>query len=125
MNNGPASPNRRAGIFYLKMDGVLMDSVGEFTYRVGTVKREMIPGNNQILGFSEELQVPYIEGSITDKGTLDVEALCNAVDATGILELPNGKTYTLKNACYAGEGTIKTAKAEINFRLEGMDGFES
>ena len=125
MNNGPASPNRRSGIFYLKMDGTLMDSVGEFTYRVGMVKREAIVGNNSVHGFSEEVMVPYIEGSITDKGTLDVEALCNSVDVTGILELPNGKTFTLKNAWYAGEGTVKTAKAEVNFRLEGLEGFES
>ena len=86
MNNGPASVNRRAGVFYLKVDGALMDSVGEFTYRVGKVKREGIPGNNQVNGFKEEVLVPYIEGAITDKGTLDVEELTNAVDVTAMLE---------------------------------------
>lgn len=124
MNNGPASVNRRAGVFYLKVDGALMDSVGEFTYRVGKVKREGIPGNNQVNGFKEEVLVPYIEGAITDKGTLDVEELTNAVDVTAMLELPNGKTYYLRNAWYAGEGTVRTSDAEITFRLEGLEGEE-
>lgn len=125
MNNGPASPNRRAGVFYLTVDGEQMESYGEFTYQVGKVKREALPGNNKINGFKEEVQIPFIEGQITDSGTLDVEALTNIVDGTAAMDLPNGKVFHLRNCWYAGEGTVKTSDAGISFRLEGLEGEES
>lgn len=119
-----ADPNRRAGIFYAKVDGNIQDAKGEFTVRPDVVKREALTNSYGTIGYMEEPQTPYIEGAITDRGTLDTKALYNTTDATITIEFANGKVFVLRNAWYAGDATTKTKEAEINFRFEGLSGEE-
>jgi hypothetical protein len=114
---------RRAGIVYLKANGVMLDAKGNFTYNLGAPKREAIVGH-AVHGFKETVQVPFIEGEITDRGDLDLEALVKMENATITLELANGKVFALRDAWYAGEGTVGTEEANIQVRFEGLSGEE-
>jgi len=110
---------RRAGIIQVAVNGEIYDAKGDFTYNLGANKREAILGADQVHGFKESVQAAYIEGEITDRGDLNVEALLNAEDVTVTLRLANGKTIALTQGWYAGDGDIGTTEANIQVRFEG------
>lgn len=120
-----ADENRRSGILYVKLEGKLLDVKGNWTYNFGKPKRDGIVGADRVHGYKEMPQIPYVEGVITDKGSLDVENdILNVTNATLTLELANGKTGIWREAWYAGEGDITTEEAEIAVRFEAMSGEE-
>ena len=110
---------RRAGLIQLQITGKIQDAKGTFTYNLGRPKREAIAGSDGVHGFKETPQVAFIEGAITDRGNLDLDALVTTKDATVTLSLANGKTIVLSDAWYAGDGTVNTEEAEIAVRFEG------
>lgn len=116
--------DRIGGIIRIKADGQQYNAKGEFSYRVNPVKREMIVGSDQVHGFKEDPQVPYIEGAITDRSNISLEAIQSIVNATITLELANNKIIVLREACYASEGVVSTGEGEIEARFEGIDGEE-
>lgn len=115
---------RRAGLIQLQADGEVFDAKGAFSYNLGRPKRDGIIGSDGVHGFRETPQVCYIEGAITDRGTLDVSALVNARDLTVTLTLGNGKVVVLRDAWFAGEGTASTEEASIPVRWEGANAEE-
>lgn len=114
------SNNRRAGILYIKIDGQVYDAKGNFTYNLGSNKRETIKGADRVHGFTEKVQAPFIEGEITDNANLDVAALTKIADATVTLELATGKVIVLRSAWYAADGDVKTEEGNIQARFEGL-----
>lgn len=115
---------RRSGIVYLKVNGEIQDAKGNFNYNLGKPKREAIVGADTVHGYKETPQVSFIEGEITDRGSLNLEALVTMDGATVTLELSNGKVFVLRDAWYAGEGTVGTEEANIQVRFEGKSGEE-
>jgi hypothetical protein len=69
-------------------------------------------------------QAPFIEGKITDRGTLDLQKLVSIEDATVTLELANGKSILLREAWFAGEGNVSTEEGEIDVRFVGRSAEE-
>lgn len=118
MSQATGTNNRRAGRIYLKVDGILHDAKGSFSYNIGQDKRDPIIGADGVHGYKETPQVAYIEGALTDRGDLDLEALAKQDNVTVTLELVNGKTIVLPNAWFAGEATVTTDEAEISVRWE-------
>jgi len=118
------SPNRRAGRIFLKIGGEQYDAKGSFTYNPGGVKRECIAGADKVHGFKEAVQVPFVEGEITDRGDLDLATLQAIEDTTVTLELATGKVFVLRNAWYAADGDVQTEEAVIQCRFEGISGEE-
>lgn len=116
--------NKRAGVLFLKVDGQIHDAKGNYTYNLGGEKRDAILGADQVHGFKTAVQVPFIEGELTDKAEFDVQKLLDIEDATITLELANGKTVVLKEAWYAGEGNIQTEEGNIQLRFEGKSATE-
>ena len=116
--------NRVSGIFYVRIDGVQRNAMGNFTYNLGAVKREPVIGADGIHGFSEMPQSPRIEGEITDQSDLDVETMLNLTDTTITLELANGKVIVLSNAYYAGDGDIGTENANVQILFHGLEATE-
>lgn len=114
----------RAGVITLKADGGTLDAKGSFTYNLGFVRRQMIAGADRVHGAYSAVQVPYIEGIITDGDQVDLSAVMNAVDITVTLDLDNGKTIVLRQAIYAGEGNVTTEQGEIAVRWEGKSAQE-
>lgn len=119
-----ADDQRRAGLIQLKTGGVIQDAKGEFSYNLGIPIREPIVGADGVHGFKETPQPPMIEGVITDRGSLDLEALVKGKDQTVTLELANGKTISLRSAYYAGDGTVTTGEAEIKVKWVGKSAKE-
>src|SRR5262245_48674006 len=107
-----ALPQRRAGLIQLQINGEVHDAKGDFTYSPGTPKRTGIIGSDRPHGFSETPQIPYIEGKITDRGTLDLRALFSLEGATVTISLANGKAFVLSDAYYAGDATATTNEGE-------------
>jgi len=116
--------NRRAGIIYLKVDGALYDAKGSFTYNPGLPKNEAIVGADRVHGYKSMPQAPFIEGEITDSKNIDIEKLFTLDGATITLELANDKVFILREAWFAGDGSVTTEEAAIAVRFEGMSGEE-
>lgn len=115
---------RKGGIIQFQANGVSYDAKGNFTYNIGRPKREAIVGADGVHGFKETPQPSFIEGEITDRASLDLEALVKLKDATVTLGLANGKTVVLRDAWYAGEGTGNTDEGNIGVRFESGEGDE-
>lgn len=115
---------RRAGIINVQVNGEVFQAKGSWTYNLGRHKRDAVIGADGIHGFKETPQVAFIEGEITDRSEMDLEALVTMEDATVTLELANGKMIVLRDAWYAGEGTGNTEEANIGVRFEGANGEE-
>lgn len=136
-----------AGLIQLQVGGVIQDAKGAFRYGLGVPQLKAHYGpTGELQGYSSVPTTAFIEGMITDRGTLDVAALMNLggvvggsmrnvaaavaslggsigrsgrVQLTVTLSLANGKTIALSNAGWAGEGTGSTEEAEIPVRWEG------
>lgn len=115
---------RRGGIIQFQVGGVLQDAKGNFSYNLGRPKREPILGADTVHGFTEKPQVSFIEGEITDRGSLDLAALVISQDVTVTLELANGKVIVLRDAWFAGEGTGNSEEGNIAVRFEGKQAEE-
>lgn len=115
---------RVAGLIQVQVDGEIYDAKGSFSYNLGRPKREAVIGSDSVHGFKEMPQVAFIEGAITDRGTLDLAELANGRDLTVSLTLGNGKLVVLSNAWFAGEGTGTTEEAEVAVRWEGANAEE-
>lgn len=115
---------RKGGLIQLQVDGVLYDAKGSFSYNLGRAKRDAIVGSDAVHGYLEKPQVAFIEGEITDRGNLDLDALVTATDVTVTLELANGKIVVLRDAWYAAEGTGNTEEGNIEVRFEGKSAQE-
>lgn len=110
---------RRGGLIQVQFNGEVTDAKGSWSYNLGRPIREAIIGADGVHGFKETPQVAFIEGEITDRGTLDVAALVALQDSTITLDLANGKTVSLRGAYFAGEGTGNTEEGNIAVRFEG------
>ena len=115
---------RVSGTFFVEIDGVRRNALGNWTYNLGQPKRELVIGADQVHGHKEMPQGARIEGEITDQRDLDVAALINLTDTTITLELANGKIVTLRNALYTGDGDVGTENANVQVEFHGLEAFE-
>jgi len=112
---------RRAGLIQFQVNGEMYDAKGEYSYELSGVKRETIVGADGVHGYKETPKAGYIEGSITDRGSLDVAAMVALTDATVILKLSNGKSIVGSNSWFAGDGKASTSESQIDVRFEGKN----
>ena len=115
---------RRAGLIQVQINGEVQDATGNWTYNLGKSKREAMIGADRVHGFKEIPQIAFIEGAITDRGSLDLAALAIVTNATVTISLANGKVIVLRDAWFASEGTASTEEAEIAVRFEGANAEE-
>ena len=110
---------RRGGLIQVQANGEIFDAKGSWSYNLGRPKREPIIGADGVHGYTEKPQVAYIEGEITDRGSLDLNALVTLTEATVTLQLANGKVVVLRDGWYAGDGKVGAEEANIEVRFEG------
>lgn len=115
---------RRGGIIQVQANGSVFDAKGNWTYNLGRPKRDAIVGADTVHGYKEMPQVPFIEGEITDRNSLDLNGLVTLTDATITLTLANGKVIVLRDAWYSAEGTGNTEEGNIQVRFEGLEAEE-
>ena len=116
--------NRVGGIIELKVDGSRYSAKGNFTYNIGRNKKEGIAGADTTHGYKEMPQVPFIEGEITDRNTLNLSRFLGIDNATVMLRLANRKVIVLRQAWNASEGTGNTEEGNMPVRFEGMSAEE-
>ena len=116
--------NAVGGTITITVGGVRQRAKGAFTYNLGEDKKEAVPGADETHGYKRMPQVAFIEGEITDHSTLDLAALVKQTDVTVVLELANGKSIVLREAWFAGEGTVGTEEGNISARWEGLSAEE-
>ncbi len=115
-----------AGKLTFKIDGKIYWAIGNFTYGLGSQKRSPIVTHNGIAGFSSENTEPFIEGTIVKRDVM-LGNLAEIEDATILLELPDGGTFTLYNSFAIFDKGVEadTEKAEIKIRFVGKRSSES
>lgn len=119
-----ASDQRRAGIITVQVDGEIQEAVGDFTYNLGSPKREALIGADKVHGFKETPQVAFIEGKLRDRKMLNLKKTVEADNATVTLALANGKVIVLRQAWFAGDGNASTDEATVDVRYEGLSAEE-
>jgi len=119
-----ASKNRVGGLISFKVDGDVYFAKGNFTYNLGRPKKQGVVGADRVHGYKETPQVPYVEGEITDRQEMSLEALQAIDEATVTLELANGKVIVLRQAWYASDGVGNTEEGNIECRFEGISAEE-
>lgn len=107
------------GIAQFLLNGKRFLAKGSFTINPGFDKRTAVVGADGVHGYKVERQVSSFEGAITDDGTFPLSELMNATDVQVVLQLENGRTLSLNDAWYAGEGSMTTDEGEIAIRFEG------
>lgn len=113
---------RVGGTIRVKVDSQHLYAKGNFTFSLGTPKREAVMGADGFHGYKETPQVAYVEGEITETINTDLETLFNVTNATVELSLANGKDYVWTGAYYAGDGTAETEEGNAKFRMEAEKG---
>lgn len=111
---------RIGGTLFVAVNGRRLSVKGNWTINPGRPKREAIVGADEVHGFKEMPQAPFIEGEATVTPDLDLPALLDVVDATVTAELANGQVPVLRNAWQAGEGTFGTEEGNVSLRFEGL-----
>ena len=109
----------KAGLLSFTRNGKRLLAKGNFTYNLGLEKREEIVGSDGLHGFKVGPGTAMIEGEVTNTSELDTEELFLAEDETIQLNLRDGKIFVLRNASYAGEGSIETEEGNIGVRFVG------
>jgi len=113
-----------AGVLSFQLNGSAFRMKGTWTYNLGRVKREAVVGSDGVHGYKEVPQVPFFEGAVTDGRSLVMDDLLGFTEGTCTLHLRNGKVIELREAWFAGEGTVDTEESEIAVRFEGLGGEE-
>lgn len=116
--------NARAGLLELRVNGVSQKAKGNYTYNLGALKRDGIVGADQIHGYMEKPQIPFVEGEVTDDSDFDLSAMLNVTDTTVILSLRNGKKIVFRNAWFAADGNGQTEESNITVRFEALEAEE-
>lgn len=117
--------HRVGGIIEVKVDGTVYNAKGNWTYNLGNPLRAPVIGADTVHGYKETPQVPFIEGEITDRPDISLDALTKITGATVYLRLANGKLIVLRDAWYASEGTGNTDEGNIGVRFEGISADEA
>lgn len=114
-----------AGIIEVKINGEVQQAKGNWTYNLGKPKVEPVLGaDNSVHGFMGKTQAARIEGEITDRQDLDMEALVQLRGATVTLSLSNEKVIVLKGAAYTGDGDAQTEEGNIQAVFHGTSAEE-
>lgn len=117
-----ASPNRLAGTMYATIDGKQHMVTGEGSYTVASAARETLKGQSGIHGFSEMPAAGKMSWKGRDGADQSIAALNDAVDATIVFELANGKIIIGRNMWRAGDPiTVNTEDATFEAEFEGAD----
>lgn len=113
---------RVGGIIAFKIDEVQYLAKGSFTYGYGKETRTTINGVDKTHGFYTSVAAPFIEGEITDDGSVTMADLAAITDSKISIKLGNGKTFTLFNAWSLNPDGVSGETQESNFevRFEGL-----
>lgn len=106
------------GTFYLRINGVVYRTEGEYTIGVGGVNRTTVMSNTGVEGYTEEQIEPFISGNLLDSSQLSLKDV-QGFSGSAQVQLKNGKTYTLSEAWAAELSELSPNSGTISGRLVG------
>lgn len=114
--------NRLAGTAFVTIDGKNYAIVGEGSYRTNTSTRETLKGQDGVHGYKEMPEPGMISWKGRDSAAVSIQALNDAVDATVVLELANGKSIIGRNMWRAGDPIeVNSEEGTFELKFEGPD----
>jgi hypothetical protein len=111
--------NRLAGIAFISVDGQSYMLQADLTYRVSTVERESLIGQDTVHGYSEKPSTGKISATLRDAKNLSVASFNSMTNSTVVLQLTNGKTIIGRNMWTVDVQEVKTAEATFEVTWEG------
>jgi len=113
-----ADPNRLAGVASVTINGRAHSISGEGSYRPSGNARTPLVGQDGYHGYSEMPRPGKISWKGRDSGAISVSELSDAVDATVVLSLANGKTIIGRNMVRVGDEAITVNTEDGTFEIE-------
>lgn len=114
--------NRIGGKLFIRVGDVAITLAGNWTCQPGFDLRTGQKGPNGPTGYTEEGQIPSIEGDGTFRPETDPKQLLDVTNATITAELANGQVFILSEGWQAGTGEIDLVAGTIKLKYEGMAG---
>jgi len=111
--------NRLAGIAYLSVDGQRYMLAGDLAYKVSTITRETMTGQDAVHGYAEKPTAGSISATIRDSGGLSVAAFNAMTNVSLTAELANGKTIIGQGLWTVEAQEVKTAEGTFEVKWEG------
>lgn len=111
---------RIAGGTIVAVNAKTIPNKGRVRVGMGVGKRTVVIGEDGIHGYTEEHSAPFIQFTATNRSDLNLKALLTGDGNTVTATIPNGKTYTLRDAWCASENEVDLSGGEIELRFEGM-----
>lgn len=109
---------RRLGVKQVMINGEVVLAKSGVSYSLGGDKFETVMGLDRFHGLKVTRTPAFMEITITDSDTFDLQGLVKLTDATVTAELENGKTIKLGHAAYASDGQVSAEEGEIEARFE-------
>lgn len=110
---------RLAGIAFLSVDGVQYMLAGDLEYRVATVERETLIGQDSVHGYAEKPVAGFIKGQIRDASNLSVASINQMTNVSVIAQLANGKNITGGGMWTTSAQEVKTQEGTFDVQFDG------
>ncbi len=116
------NPSRRlAGVTSMTIDGQPYEVVSDAVWRPSVPKRETLPSQSVISGYSETPQAGMLGATIRDNGSQSATNLGLLTNSVVVMFLPNGKTITGNGVWTTDFEEVKTIDGGISIKFEGPD----
>lgn len=114
-----AKPNLIGGTVSFRRGSTKYASAGNFSYNHGGPKRDSVFDGNDTIGYRESPQESMIEGELTVTSSVDTAEFINLDGETITLTLESGTIVVLRDAWFAGDGTINLNEARFPVKFVG------
>ena len=109
--------NRIGGIAFLTIDGTQYPLRGSWMVSPSSVKRDGIAGQDFVHGYVEKPIVPGAKGDFSTIPGLSLEKLQSVTNATVVISLANGTTYSLAQAWTAAAFEIDSNEGKVGIEF--------
>lgn len=112
---------RLAGTCYITVDGEQLLLQGSLTANKGMVTREPLVANGRVVGYSEGVVNPHIDGTVYVPPGFPLKKLQDSTDMTVVAEFANGESCTLSGAWVANELDYSGQEGTLSITFNGED----
>ena len=114
-----------AGTAFLQIGSNNYALRGNLSVSPSNVERTMLAGMDGIHGYQELYRAPYIEGDLSTVPGLSTDDLISQTNANVIVQLANGRQYTLSEATCKATLEVNARDGQVRVRWEGINCTES
>lgn len=111
--------NQVTGRVWIRVDGKTLRSKDGAKLKFGGLKREAQTGND-VHGFTESMEAPEVECTLSHMADTSLQELKNITDATLQFETDTGKTLIVRHAWCTGELELTGGKGELSVKFNGL-----